>query len=181
MADSEKELKKGIQLVFDPDKEYVSADDFIKAVDVVTDLLKKYIDSNLRESKTDTTGQVKKVLKSLEDIETKLSASAAYNKETSQSEIRTITRLVMDESKRLEALIPNVADLSPLEEKINRAVIDLEAKIPNLPEELSPEGIRDKLETLEGIDRIDKKAIRGITVSSVPPSNPEVNDLWIRT
>ncbi len=40
------------------------------------------------------------------------------------------------------------------------------------------EQVRDKLELLVGDERMDKNAIRGITVSNLPPMNPKVGDLW---
>ena len=44
----------------------------------------------------------------------------------------------------------------------------------------TPIEVRDKLETLEGDERLDKFAIRGITVSSSAPDNPKPYDIWIK-
>lgn len=43
------------------------------------------------------------------------------------------------------------------------------------------EQVRDKLELLQGDDKLDKNAIRGITVSNLPPLNPKTGDLWIQS
>ena len=64
-------------------------------------------------------------------------------------------RNIMAEIRGVMEMMP---DLSVLEGKVS----DIEKKIPKIPEELSPEIIRNKLETLEGDDRLDKKAVKGL-------------------
>jgi hypothetical protein len=72
----------------------------------------------------------------------------------------------------LEASSMAVAELLPLIPTIEA----IEADLPKLG--LS---VRDSLELLGGEDRLDRKAIRGITVSPIAPINPEIGDLWIKT
>ncbi len=58
------------------------------------------------------------------------------------------------------------------------AVFDPQAVKAQLPTMIEP--IRDGLELLEGDNRLDRKAIRGLTISLTPPENPQVGDIWIQ-
>lgn len=111
--------------------------------------------STLTQKTTDAIGQLK-------DTEQRLTSLVQDTKATSASEIRTLTRLLGDEVRRVEALIPDVTDLGPIEQKIEDAIAALEAKIPSLPEEISATATRDKLESLTGDERLDASAIKGI-------------------
>lgn len=62
------------------------------------------------------------------------------------------------EALRIERLIPTMPDLEPLRDEIRR----VEGLIPTIPEAEKAGQIRDKLETLEGDERLDIKAIRGL-------------------
>jgi collagen triple helix repeat protein len=72
----------------------------------------------------------------------------------------------------LEASVMAQEALSPSIPTID----DIEADLPKLGQP-----IRDSLELLQNDERLDRKAVRGITVSATAPSNPEVGDLWIKT
>src|SRR3990167_2455517 len=92
-------------------------------------------------------------------FEARITAIANEAKTVSQSEVRTLTRMLQQEMKRLEALIPDPTDLSPLTVKIEQSIAELQAKIPSLPEELSAVQVRDKLETLEGKEKLNINSI----------------------
>src|SRR3990167_50843 len=140
------------------DPEGLTPDEIKVFFDALIAFIKKFrneIDEKVARNKEGLGEDVARAYGTLKETEARLSAGLAENKKITQSEVRTITRLLGDEVKRLEAMIPELPDLIALQSEI-------EQKIPSLPEELKAEQVRDKLESLEGDNRLDKKAIKGL-------------------
>lgn len=123
--------------------------------------VQKAVDKRAAQDLERLTSQTDEALSAIRDTEKRLIALTNETKTVSQSEVRTLTRQLNDEIAAVKALIPTI-DLTPVERRIDEAMAVIEAKIPNLPEELSAEGIRDKLEALEGDERLDASAIKGL-------------------
>lgn len=83
-------------------------------------------------------------------------------RQTSKQDVRDLANELRAEVAYVESLIPAVPDLAPLEAQIKQALAELAAQIPKLPEELSATGMRDKLESLQGNERLDRTAIKGL-------------------
>lgn len=79
-------------------------------------------------------------------------------RDTSKKGLDDLARKVFDEITIVKSLIPSIKDWAYLEQQIK----EVEGKMPTVPEELSNEQLRDKLESLEGDSRTDKSAIKGI-------------------
>jgi len=89
---------------------------------------------------------------------TNVKAMMADGEKRMKSDTDGVVLQIFKELKRIEDAIPMMPDLTPVSEKI----MEVEAKIPKLPKEIGAEGIRDKLETLSGEDRLDAKAIKNL-------------------
>jgi hypothetical protein len=72
-----------------------------------------------------------------------------------------------------------VREIPIVTENITHEVKEVDTFNPN---DLAQYGtfVRDGLELLQEEDRLNLEAVRGITVSKVPPLNPKPNDIWIR-
>jgi len=133
-----------------------------KLVETLLIFFKKFkteMEQNMALHKGEMSKELKDAFATLEDTKTRLSSAVEDGKNLTRSEARTITRLLQQEIRRVENLIPDPADLSPLEARIEEKAKELEAKIPSLPEELKPKGIRDKLESLQGNERVKIEAV----------------------
>jgi hypothetical protein len=83
---------------------------------------------------------------------------------------------VYKELKRIEGLIPTI-NFEPLIKRIS----EIEGKIPKIPDEITADSIRNKLENLADEERLDVSAVKEaprMTVSFKAPDNPRVGDLW---
>jgi DNA repair exonuclease SbcCD ATPase subunit len=102
--------------------------------------------------------KIAEIIQATQQHETRTAQRQDLDKQTMYSESRTLMRLVEQKVEEIRALIPELPDLSPYDQKIE----ELRSIIPSLPDELSPQAIRDKLETLEGEERLNVSAIDGL-------------------
>ena len=173
---TEKQLGKRFTEMLD---ETATKQEVAEMVNALIEFVKKFkaeIQQNVAQHMDGMSNEVKGAFGTLKQTEERLSKSVNENKEITKSEARTITRLLQQEIKRIEDMIPDPTDLSPLEERIEAKSKELEAKIPSLPEEISPTKTRDKLESLQGDERLDKSAIKGLdelekTITSKIPTH----------
>lgn len=110
------------------------------------------------EQREEVRQELERLSQSLLEANTSLSSDLSQTKDLLYSESRTLQRLIEQKVDDVRTEIPPPTDLAPLEQHL----AEVEAKIPNLPEELSSTSVRDKLETLEGEERLDKSAVKGI-------------------
>lgn len=106
------------------------------------------IDAALAEKYSDMSAR-------LSSIDADLKKRLTEQKEVSDTECKEIKKLLKSEVERLEKIMPDKTDLSEVLNMIEKA----EKKIPR---ELTSEKVRDKLEALEGDERLDKSAIKGL-------------------
>jgi hypothetical protein len=145
-------------------------DDKASKVDV-SRIIKKLIDF-VKEAKTklgemieahkeEMVANLDTIANAIAQSEKQTSLRQDQDKQTMYSESRTLMRYMDQKLDELKALIPSEADLSPLEAKIE----EVRSLFPSLPEELSPEGLRNKLELFaeaEEEEKMDARSIRGL-------------------
>lgn len=163
MDTEERKLEKLLKLIELTDNDYVSAEEIASILETLVSYIKSAGEEN--ESKIETLAT--EISNRLEEIvltgkENNLKSEQLVNeaKQATLSEIKILTRQLNDEIKRVQNLIPRLPDLSFLERRIN----EVERKIPVVPkvEEITPEQVRDKLESLTNDERLDVSAIKGI-------------------
>ena len=131
-----------------------------KLIDFVKEAKKKLEEMHARHEQK-MAQKLDEIATQVSNSEGRLSQRQDADKDTMYSESRTLLRLIDEKIEEVKALIPNATDLSPLEERI----AGVQALIPSLPDELSPEGIRNKLELYaeaEDEEKIDPRSIRGL-------------------
>lgn len=129
---------------------------YIKQLTEFVKECKKKLEEAYKKFTQETDAKISALEAKIGDTEGRVSQRQDSDKESMYSESRTLQRLLEQKEAEIIARIPNPTDLSPYEQKL----LDLEGRIPNLPEELSREGIRDKLETFDEED--DKLRISAI-------------------
>lgn len=125
-------------------------------VDFVKQAKEKLEEANKAKS-AELDQKVAELVAAAQQHETRVAERQDVDKAAMYSESRTLMRLLEQKVEEIRALIPELPDLSPYDEKIE----ELRSIIPSLPDELSPEAIRDKLESLEGEERLNVSAIEG--------------------
>lgn len=148
-------LKETIETIT---KGNITRSDFVAALKEIRKELIERIDSYLLKTQKDILGAVKD---KIDMIESDLNKSSDVMEKMSSQKMEEIMEDCMKEISRVEAMIPEV-DFTEVEKKIDNAVLEIESKIPTLPEELKAEAIRDKIESLKGDERLDKSAIKGL-------------------
>ena len=129
----------------------------LKAVEAVKTQLNKLIDDNRGEA-TDSHQRLKTALGSIETRITTLGSTLAETKQKLTGEMDAMVVEIFKEIRSVASQIPTVPSLKPLEDKLAQ----LEASIPAIPEPLTAQEVRDRLETLEGEERLDASAIKNL-------------------
>ncbi len=177
---NETELKsienlRQIQQTFDD--RYVQPEDVAEITKEIIETIGALKD-NLSEEIKENEGEIERVRKSAslsnDELSAKLKNIILNSEYKAINQIKEVSQRLSKEIQEVERSIPEV-DLRPLENKINDSVIELEEKIANLPEELKPKEIRDKLESLKGDDRLDASAIKGLGKRFTALANDIVN------
>lgn len=97
--------------------------------------------------------------------ETRSTERVDQNKETFLSEARTLMRYMQQEVARIEAAIPQKYDDTEVRGKVaesQKLILEETRKLIPPPREESAEDIRNKLELLEGEERLNVSAIEGL-------------------
>lgn len=140
----------------------VQPEELMEAVNTLIKIINEYrdeLDSKLTKGSTALNKELSRTIGNLNAIQNRLEKAIVDANRTSSSELKSLLRT---EISRLEDLIPTPTDLKPLEDRLETALRDLEARIPKLPDEITPQAIRNKLESLEGDERLDASAIKGL-------------------
>lgn len=120
--------------------------------------LKNELAKNIHSTNKDT---IANLGKSLGNSETTLKKIMADGQNTSLATISALAKKLGEEIARVESIIPPKPDFSPVWEKINNLKLltldDVEKALPQFGA-----ASRDGLELLQGDERLDKKAIRGL-------------------
>lgn len=142
------------------DSDVVTPEDLKKVVDYIIGLLKEsneFHTKNGSVSKSELMEAVSAVSSRLETISSEITAAIKDVEVTGQNEINKLVKNVYREIQSVRGLIPQVDFTS-----VFNRIIELERKIPKIPEELTSEEVRDKLASLAGSERLDKSAIKGL-------------------
>ena len=129
----------------------------VEVIKSVKDNLNVALDNIGSKSATD----IKDVLAKLGGSQTKLEKMISDNRQLSATETARVMKDCLKEIKRVESSMPTMPDLSELENKINSIRIptieEISLDLPKLGNR-----IRDGLELLQGEERLDKKAVKGL-------------------
>ena len=113
--------------------------------------------------------EIDKKIQTVTDIvsasETRSTERVDQNKETFLSEARTLMRYMQQEVARIEAAIPQKYDDTEVRGKVaesQKLILEETRKLIPPPSEESAEDIRNKLELLEGEERLNVSAIEGL-------------------
>ena len=162
-------LQKFKEIVDILDKDVPSATEVAELVATIIQVVKEakeFLKKQAIENKKDlndfvnrlTEQEVQKIAEALDNLEKKANKVISDLKEKTKLDLDVITKNLYLELKKLADSIPKEADFTEIYVKIK----EVEGKIPSLPEEIKAEQVRDKLETLEGDERLDKKYIKGL-------------------
>lgn len=114
--------------------------------------------NSLQGESSAATKELRADLKRLVEKGTLLDRRLSDSESKLTKDIDALVLEIFKEIKRIEALIPTLPDLTPLEEMIR----DVEKRIPVIPKPLTAEAIRNSLETLEDEERLDASAIKNL-------------------
>lgn len=133
--------------------------DMLKSVSKVVRELRADVMSN----KAITAQEIKNMATTLSSTITQLQKTVGDNQRKHKEELRDALDSVAMDMARIVNLIPQEQDLTYLERSIRDLEKKLKREMKDSQVELdTAEQIRDKLETLDGEERLDVKAIRGL-------------------
>lgn len=146
----------------------VQPDEFIEVVDVILEVIKDIkaeVDISVSKNSKSIDDGLKNLSRYCAEIAAELQDVKKNNGGKDIASLKATCELLRNELGRIEGKIPDVADLGPLERKIEISIAELEKKIPNLPDEVSGERIVAKINDLPIDDPdllIDAEHIRGL-------------------
>jgi hypothetical protein len=132
-----------------------------KLIDFVKEAKAK-MEEMMAKHQEEMTEHLDTIADAIAQTESRASHRADQDKETMYSESRTLMRYVEQKLSDLEAKLPESYD----DTEVRAQLEETRKLIPSLPEELSPEGIRNKLELFaeaEEEEKMDARSIRGFT------------------
>ena len=156
MAEKLDKLRDITKLIYG---DYASYEDVAKVAKslgkIITDAKQELADL-VALNKAELANELRQAIDALEEKEAQLRALVNASERKLAATVKGAADQLREEISRVEASIPAMPDLSPLEAEI-RAV---EAKIPVLP---IGEDYRNALEALQGDDRLKMEAISGLS------------------
>lgn len=136
-------------------------DDVVEVFGVIISLMKEVsseLDKAVIQGDKDNYDYCSEQYEKLKEAQDRMGRLIVQFKENTQEGIDELAYQVFTEIKTVKSMIPEVKDWAYLETKIDQ----VEQRIPIVPEEVDAIQLRDKLESLEGDERTDKSAIKGI-------------------
>lgn len=167
MPADDKKLEKLNKLFEMINEDYATPDDLIKVSEAFLGILtaeKERINNVIANEKEEDKKERIEILRTLEEKERGLKSvinRLTYETEQSVAEIdNRLTKTLSNEVKRLEKKIPARTDLTGIYSEIEEIKKDL----VQVPTEITanPEAVRDALELLQGDERLDRSAIKGL-------------------
>lgn len=125
----------------------VQPDELIEVIKVVLTVVKEansVLESKIQELDLVSKDKASTIMKKVSEVELYMKS---LDKTADIGEVLKNTQLLSQELALVKSQIPTI-DISPLEEKINTSIIELEKKIPSLPKELTGEDIVRKINDL---------------------------------
>ena len=163
MSPDEKKLDKLQKLLEVANEDYATPEDLIALSEGLLSVItqeKARLDKVILDAKADNSKEKQDLLNLLNEKERNLKYLISELGRAYSDDNELITAKFSKEVKRLERKIPNKIDLT----EIYSAIESLQNGINSFPTELTinNEAIRDGLELLQGDERLDKSAIKGL-------------------
>lgn len=157
----EQKTHKGIAVTFNPDQEYVTPEnvaELFKSVLKVVGELKDQLETRISSTDTQAFEDLQSLLDALDTKEAELKRLVEEAKGSSKTDLSTLAATLRAEIAKVEALIPTLPepnDLTPFEQRL--ANVEDEVGLIRQAED-----IRNRLELLEGDERLKTSAIDGL-------------------
>lgn len=163
MPPTDKKIEKLQKLLEIANEDFATPDDLLDVSEGLLSVItyeKERVDKLIAESKDNDRTEKQEILKTLNAKEQSLKYLISELGRSYSDDNEQISNKFSKEVKRLERKIPNKVDLTELYQEIET----LRAGINSFPTELTlnNEAVRDGLELLQGDERLDVSAIRGI-------------------
>jgi hypothetical protein len=129
-----------------------------EAILSVVKSLSDQFEQKMAENKGEMTEEMMMMHKEMKEAEREMKELMVKMEGKMGVDMKRVMEQCMAKIKEVEEMMPMMPDLLPLEQRIT----DVEKKIPKIPDEITPYQVRDKLEKLEGDERLDKSAIKGL-------------------
>jgi hypothetical protein len=157
--EAEKQLKKleGILELLETDR--ASTDEVASAFEVVLDMIaqmKTDLEQEMANNKGEMTDKHRDMYSEMEAMEKRMSDMHAKMSDKMGVDKKEMMQHCEEEVKKCMDMMPVMPDLTPLDKKI----MDVEAKIPKIPDEITANQMANKLNTLE--EEIDIEVIKGL-------------------
>jgi hypothetical protein len=169
------------------DNSYVSSEDFGASLVIIIEKLEEYKETSGNNLESTSKEIVEFIESKIVELESKLSKQDKSSSKAQNSLLEAISAFKEDVrtsiEKTREEIISQIpvfkeTDLSTIQEQLDA----IRESIPFVPDPESAEDIRNKLELLEGDERLDKKAIRGLEeFATLKDHQKLIDDLWQRT
>src|SRR3990167_962918 len=128
--------------------------ELFEAVLKVVKELKDTLLQKVEDSSSEMSDKYSEAIKVVESLEERMGKKNAKMSE----EMDEMAKKIFQSIAEVKSLISPITDLSPLEKRVG----EVEKKIPTIPDEITPEVVKNKMESLEGEDRLDKSSIKGL-------------------
>lgn len=164
MALNEKKLQRLDQLLSAFDEGAVTPDELIKAIDAVIAIIDsngKTLVDKIVENKAASEESLTNLKADLKQVRTNLESVISDVKLSSEVNVDKVRASLLTEIKRVESLIPELPPETDLSE-VFAEIESQKAQLANLGVLIVGENIRNALEALQGDDRLDISAIKGV-------------------
>ena len=163
MSPEEKKLEKLNKLFELVNEEYATPDDLIQLSEAILGIItteRERLDGVIASEKEEDKQEKTDMLASLNEKEASLQNLINSLRNDSTQALSQVTERLSKDIKAVERKIPTKTDLSGLE----REIADIKDSFNSFPTELTVNGeaVRDGLELLQGDERLDKSAIKGL-------------------
>lgn len=164
MSLNDKKLQRLDQLLSAFDSGAVQPDEMIKAINIVMDIVDKKtkaLAEKIVENKSLSSDDVTKLRSELRQTKSNLESVISVVENDASTTAESVRTSLLDEIKRVESLIPVLPPETDLSE-VFEYIEECRGGLSKLSELIVGENIRNSLEALQGEDRLDKSAIRGL-------------------
>lgn len=137
--------------------------------------VKEVLDARLSSLKGDLDHSESRFVSEIQRLSLRINNNRSILDRKIDFDIQKASKLLKSDIERVERLIPDLPDLAYLENRI-------EVVRKSIPKPLTAEQVRDKLETLNGDERLDKSAIKGLEEALKKKEGPTtVNSIFSRS
>lgn len=145
----------------------------IKELILLISGVKETLSSELESSGTELVGKIAETKAQLGEMEGKLESLIEMNQSLSGEMADQIKEELLGEVAGFKTQIPTLPDLSEYEIAIAELDRKISAIVTNVTD--TPQEVRDKLETLQGDERLDISAVKGLDLNNTNLSDAIIN------